>query len=1021
MNNSPRSGDTSGLHTGGVELFMMLPDDLAKSIFELVRNSNEDLFVRLEDGTISSDLKPYEWGDFLDWQGTDSLFFAALVCKPFRDIVYSISPRVLSGTFDSHQNPHMYEPDRKFRFLTLPSHICMSRKRIRFIGDMTQTSKPWWCRHFTPLRCLAKHGPLRVFKRFVKKAVRRGEWMDVNFKNAVRGNRFETVEYIVGIVGTTCESLYDTIHSTDLQLPQQLEMARYLYNMNLFIGVLEVTIEGRQEPSFYTDNTEIDIKSDIEQCLNNRDFDMTDIALVNGVLLPFLWDTSNFRLMHGSVELLEGHDMEDPPFLVKLTVTPDRAVEERRLRYLKDNSEDPSEVAHGSPQPIVQTAAAVLIAGNLPGADATGCEGSCPIFMVIAVMAVLSTLCVLWYRCSCVCYYRKRAKVQANNQCTDVVIDVCETEDEDNFSLNLCSRMRGGQSDENVASIGMGSTIHEEPLKDYGDFDTRHGWRISNREKHLSSDYTLAMKDDDLIERILDEMVTAVHNTVNLDVARLMHKLHTEGPEHPALRFLKTATASRAEQLYGGGIMTLKPIQLINKTDYWDDHRNDHPKIYIANTAAAREAMRSTMCDGSVNGLVVRIIDKNQSRYQDKLSLPKNVQMCTWESEKITRSQKDHYEEFFMYPCDFVTWNSFLNYEGPLDLDSQFSWVLVYCDHGGMYASVLVMVWLVACCGYRREEALDFIRARREEAALYFPHSEWTSLEDDCNSNDKWHKYWNTDIEKWHKHYDRDIDKIRNTMISTERPLDSYVNDARGAHAELVVKYMERQRRIRERKEQQIVDAEKKKIGHRLIKAIRKQEEKKRAACLIQCFWRFQVHKRNEVFNVVDELVEQVILTARQNSDIRTAIPKSETRNTKPETQKSPPGKASSAAPPRKKPRNASTEKVCVSHGDDKLWDGVDGSCLQTPADKGAIYTKWPKNYREIQLLERVQQRDANLLRTKNEGQCPLDQTYLKSSARCVNVKKVNKQLPADGPALTDGMLCPNCYQRRIERWVGGL
>eukprot|EP01047_Picozoa_sp_COSAG01_P064445 COSAG01_NODE_8529_length_2751_cov_17.754148_2_plen_272_part_00 len=227
--------------------------------------------------------------------------------------------------------------------------------------------------------------------------------------------------------------------------------------------------------------------------------------------------------------------------------------------------------------------------------------------MIIAVMAVLSTLCVLWYRCSCVCYYRKRAKVQANNQCTDVVVDVCETEDRDNFSLNLCSRMRGGQSDENVASIGMGSTIHEEPLKDYGDFDTRHGWRISNREKHLSSDYTLAMKDDDLIERILDEMVTAVHNTVNLDVARLMHKLHTEGPEHPALRFLQTATASRAKQLYGGGIMTLKPIQLINKTDYWDDHRNDHPKLYIANTAAAREAMRSTMCDGSVNGLVVRI------------------------------------------------------------------------------------------------------------------------------------------------------------------------------------------------------------------------------------------------------------------------------------------------------------------------------------------------------------------------------------------------------------------------------
>jgi hypothetical protein len=246
---------------------------------------------------------------------------------------------------------------------------------------------------------------------------------------------------------------------------------------------------------------------------------------------------------------------------------------------------------------------------------------------------------------------------------------------------------------------------------------------------------------------------------------------------------------------------------------------------------------------------------------------------------------------------------------------------------------------------------------------------------------------------------------------------------------------MERQRRIRERKEQQIVNAEyrrrKREATKKKFEQMLRGRREKRAACLIQCWLRFQVHKRMEVFNVVDELVEQVIKTARQTSDIRTAIPKSETRTTKPETrkpkpasQKSPPGKASSAAPPRKKPRNASTEKgsmVCVSHGDDKLWDGVDGSCLQTPADKGAIYTKWPKNYREIQLLERVQQRDANLLRTKNEGQCPLDQTYLKSSARCVNVKKVNKQLPADGPALTDGMLCPNCYQRRIERWVGGL
>ena len=260
------------------------------------------------------------------------------------------------------------------------------------------------------------------------------------------------------------------------------------------------------------------------------------------------------------------------------------------------------------------------------------------------------------------------------------------------------------------------------------------------------------------------------------------------------------------------------------------------------------------------------------------------------------------------------------------------------------------------------------------------------------------------------------------TANHTERRLDSYVDDARGAHAELVAKYDECRIHTQEYKERQIVNAEK---ARRLKEAYNKKAQKTQrgrrengAANLIQCYWRFQIHKRDQILTVVDRLIESVIRATRQ---VSTAIPKPETQNPKPETQKSQSGMTSSeAAPPPKKARTTATEKVCVSHGDGALWDGVDGFCLKSPSDKGARCTKWPKNYREIQVLERIEQPDVSLLRMKNEGQCPSDQTYLKSSARCVNEKKVNKILPA-GPALADGMLCPNCYQRRIERWANGL
>ena len=108
----------------------------------------------------------------------------------------------------------------------------------------------------------------------------------------------------------------------------------------------------------------------------------------------------------------------------------------------------------------------------------------------------------------------------------------------------------------------------------------------------------------------------------------------------------------------------------------------------------------------------------------------------------------------------------------------------------------------------------------------------------------------------------------------------------------------------------------------------------------------------------------------------------------------------------------------CVSQGDKSLWAGVDEKCLGKPQDKNSKCTKWPKNYTEIKLLERVKKPDITLLRKKNDTQCPIDQTYLKSASRGVNVKKVNKILPASGPTPTNVLLCPNCFQRRIEQWV---
>jgi hypothetical protein len=155
-------------------------------------------------------------------------------------------------------------------------------------------------------------------------------------------------------------------------------------------------------------------------------------------------------------------------------------------------------------QPIIQAAAAVLIAGNLPGADAAGCEDSCPIFLVITVMAVLSTLCVLWYRCSCVCYYRKRAKVQDLAVLDDVVVH------DDDFvgEFSLVHRLRGGNSSSDEdAEIDITPASEDEHLLDSSDDEYCLSPRNdvaqleANRQQMAESEAVRQMVDSEAVQR----------------------------------------------------------------------------------------------------------------------------------------------------------------------------------------------------------------------------------------------------------------------------------------------------------------------------------------------------------------------------------------------------------------------------------------------------------------------------------------------------------------------------------------
>jgi hypothetical protein len=149
------------------------------------------------------------------------------------------------------------------------------------------------------------------------------------------------------------------------------------------------------------------------------------------------------------------------------------------------------------------------------------------------------------------------------------------------------------------------------------------------------------------------------------------------------------------------------------------------------------------------------------------------------------------------------------------------------------------------------------------------------------------------------------------------------------------------------------------------------------------------------------------------DSKIGTTIPKSETQ---------------SEAPPLKKTRTVSTEKCsksavttkCIYHEDVTLYNGIDDvKCLGQPGNKSKK-TAWARMRQGIDLLDRVVNKDSDtrekLVQTKT--QLPSEQTYFPSPSRCVNIKLANQSAAAG--VEQKGIMCPNCFQRCIEKFLDG-
>jgi hypothetical protein len=72
----------------------------------------------------------------------------------------------------------------------------------------------------------------------------------------------------------------------------------------------------------------------------------------------------------------------------------------------------------------------------------------------------------------------------------------------------------------------------------------------------------------------------------------------------------------------------------------------------------------------------------------------------------------------------------------------------------------------------------------------------------------------------------------------------------------------------------------------------------------------------------------------------------------------------------------------------------------------------WKENFKDVSRLERVPKATRAAMIRKTT-QLPAGQTYRREGTRGIK----RKNLPAASP-VTAGCLCPNCYQRRIEKLV---
>eukprot|EP01047_Picozoa_sp_COSAG01_P062972 COSAG01_NODE_8092_length_2924_cov_13.688850_3_plen_318_part_00 len=297
---------------GGWGLFDQLPPHVLNDILDCVR------FGRLP----AADEEPPTC-----YYYQDSLFFAALTCRGFRDAIFTLCP------FRSEEG---FGGPPSHRFYTMPAHVCVSLSRLHFLTPFG-IKKPRWflgllgcdaldCRSRRPpkVTVLAKYCPCDVFVKmlhmiteqdeyactldeYLSKPIACGELI----KAAIEGNQFKTIDYLLGRIS-------DFDPYIQLQLPEQLEMARYLYDNSVLPTVFKICVSDVStryydrvtttvyiQPRYYDRHSTV---GDIKDCIE----DETGIEI------------RDMRLHYGNMELLrDDQNVQELnlPFLAELMVT----------------------------------------------------------------------------------------------------------------------------------------------------------------------------------------------------------------------------------------------------------------------------------------------------------------------------------------------------------------------------------------------------------------------------------------------------------------------------------------------------------------------------------------------------------------------------------------------------------------------------------------------------------------------------------------------------------------------------